>query len=45
MIRNVYAYMGNRMLMHFIVMWPPERSHEVHTGKVAQGAFLNHLIP
>ena len=34
MIRNAYAYMENCMLMHFIVTWPPERSHEVHIKRV-----------
>jgi len=40
MIRNVYAYMGNCMLMHFTVTCPPERSREMHTGEVAQGVYF-----
>jgi hypothetical protein len=39
MIRNAYAYAGNRILMHFIVTWPPERSHEVHTREVSPWGF------
>jgi hypothetical protein len=39
-IRNVYAYTGNPMIMHFIVTWSPERSHGVHTGEVTRGLYF-----